>query len=127
MANPKIVYDPGTGPMTLAFQRPPRRVPGYSFEAARHDNLASSGVRESITERVDNFLEFEMEYVAAGGDLSAWAAFMVYALGGGPFSYYSDSTLAAFTNYWLEDAQWNADYKSPGQYTFKLKFRQVVT
>jgi hypothetical protein len=127
MGNPKIIYDPGTGPTTLAFQRPPRRVPAYFLEATRHDNLASSGVRESITERVDRFLEFEMEYVAAGTDLSAWAAFMVYALRGGPFTYYPDGSQPAFINYWLEDADWSADYKSAGQYRFKLKFRQVVT
>src|SRR5262252_7803999 len=125
MANPKIIYDPGTGPMTLQFRRPPRRVRGYSFEATRHDNLATSGVRESVTERIDSFLQLEMEYVAAGADVAAWAAFMVYALGGGPFSYYSDGGQPLFTNYWLEDANWSADYKSPGQYTFKLKLREV--
>jgi hypothetical protein len=68
-----------------------------------------------------------MEYVASGGDVSAWAAFMSYALRGGPFSYYTDGSQPAFTNYCLEDANWRADYKSAGQYTFKLKFRQMVT
>src|SRR5690242_8577815 len=111
MANPKITYDPGTGPVTLAFQRAPRRVPGCFLAATRHDNLASSGVRESITERVDSFLQFEMEYVTAGADLTAWQAFMSYALCGGPFSYYRDASQPAFTNYWLEDADWSADYK----------------
>ena len=127
MAYPKIVYDPGTGPATLSFLRPPRLVPAYEYVATRHDNVATSGVRESITERVDQFLEFEMEYVALGSDVAAWASFMAYALRGGPFSYYPDSSLSAFTNYWLEDADWKAEYKHAGQYTFKAKFRQVVT
>jgi hypothetical protein len=126
MSNPKITYDAGNGPATLLFRRPPRHVPAYSYEATRHDNLASSGVRESVTERLDQFLEVEMEYVALR-DLAAWNDFIAYALRGGPFSYYADSSQATFTNYWLEDASWQADYKSAGQYTFKLKFRQVVT
>jgi hypothetical protein len=125
--NPKIIYDPGAGPATLNFLRPPRRVPGYSREATRHDNLATSGVREAVLERVDQFLEIEMDYVALGSDVSAWAAFLDYALQGGQFSYYPDALGTAFTNYWLEDTNWKAEYQHAGQYTFKLKFRQVVT
>ncbi len=127
MSFPKIVYDPGGGPTTLNFMRPPRRVPGYAYEATRHDNIATSGVREAVLERVDQFLELEMEYVALGSDVSAWAAFMSYALRGGQFGYYPDSSQTLFTNYWLEDTNWHADYKVAGQYTFKMKLRQVVT
>jgi hypothetical protein len=127
MAYPKIVYDPGSGPTTLTFLRPPRRVAAYDYVATRHDNVATSGVRESITERVDQFLEFEMEFVAAGSDVVAWAAFISYALKGGQFSYYPDGSQTLFTNYWIEDTTWRPDYKYAGQYTFKVKFRQVVT
>jgi len=127
MSNPQIVYDPGTGPVALLFQRPPRRVPAFSFAATRHDNIASSGVRESIVERIDQFLELEMEYVALGSDVQNWSSFMLWALRGGPFAYYPDSAQTTSTNYWLEDTNWSADYKSAGQYTFKLKLRQVVT
>jgi hypothetical protein len=127
MSNPKIVYDPGTGPTTLAFQRSPRRVPAYFARTERKDNVSSAGVHETIFLRTDNFLEFEMEWVAIGSDVQAWNTFMQYALQGGQFSYYPDSSLTSFTNYWLEDAVWKPDYKAPGQYTFKLKFRQVVT
>lgn len=127
MANPKIVYDSGAGPTTLSFQRPPRFVPAYQFVTERKDNVAASGVRESIFVRADTFLEFEMEWVATGSDVQAWNSFMNYALKGGSFSYYPDSSQTAFTNYWLEDTSWNAAYKAPGQYRFKMKFRQVVT
>lgn len=124
MAYPKIVY--GLPPTALTFQRPPRRVPAYAMEAVRHDNVASSGVRESILERIDNFLEFEMEWVGMGADVQAWQGFMAWALAGNQFSYYPDASQPAFTDYWLEDTNWSAAYKSPGQYTFKLKLRQVV-
>jgi hypothetical protein len=125
MGFPKIIY--GSPSATLQFQRPARKVPAYWMDAVRHDNIASSGVREAILERIDNFIELEMEYVGIGADVIAWQAFMAWALAGNTFSYYPDASLAGFTSYWLEDTNWNAGYKHPGQYTFKVKFRQVVT
>ncbi|MGH9449820.1 MAG: hypothetical protein ACRD11_04685 [Terriglobia bacterium] len=127
MAYPQIIFDPGTGPVTLQFTYPPRSVAAYNSVATRHDNVASSGVRESILERIDNFLQIEMQAVLHGADVTAWNAFMQYALTGAQFAYYPDSLQAAFTNYWLEQTTWGAAYKSPGLYSFKLKFRQVVS
>jgi hypothetical protein len=127
MAFPCITYPISGGTATLNFQRPPRRLPAYSSVAVRHDNVASSGLRESVLERIDNFLELELEWVGIAADVQAWAQFMNYALQGGAFSFYPDSSQPAFTNYWLEDTNWTAAYKAPGQYTFKMKFRQVVS
>jgi len=127
MAYPKIVYTSVGGTTTLNFTYPPRRVPAYVYEATRHDNVSSAGVRESLVERLDQFTTLEMDWVLSGADVTAWSSFMQYAMTGGPFSYYPDSSQAAFTNYWLEDTNWNAAYKAPGKYTFKTKLRQVVT
>lgn len=127
MANPQIVYNPGTGNVTLAFKYPPHAVAAFSMDAVVHDNISSAGVRERVLERIDNFLELEMPYVAIGTDLTNWQTFLNYALGGGQFSYYSDASQSAFTNYWLDDAKQTAAYKHPGIYSWKLRFRQVVT
>jgi len=127
MANPAIVYPYGTSTATLNFLRPPTKVPAYSCGAVRHDNVASSGVRESVLERIDNFCDLDLEWVGVGADVQGWAQFMTYALQGGVFSYYPDSSQTAFINYWLEDTNWTAAYKAAGQYSFHLKFRQVVT
>lgn len=127
MANPGIVYPYGSGSATLIFQRPPNKVPAYSAVAVRHDNVASSGVRESVLERIDNFLDLDLEWVGIGADIQAWAQFMNYALQGGVFAYYPDSSQSNYTNYWIEDTNWTAAYKAAGQYTFHLKFRQVVS
>jgi hypothetical protein len=127
MANPAIAYPFGSDTTTLLFQRPPRRVPAYSAVAVRHDNVASSGVRESVLERIDNYLDLDLEWVGLGSDVQAWAQFMSYALQGGVFAYYPDSSQDGFSNYWLEDTNWTAAYKAAGQYGFHLKFRQVVT
>ena len=126
MAYPQIIYDAGTGPVTLVFSYPPRNVAAYNSTATRHDNVASSGVRESILERIDNFLEIEMQTVLLDRDVAAWNGFMQYALTGGLFAYYADGSQSTFTNYWLEQTTWNAAYKAAGLYSFRLRFRQVV-
>jgi hypothetical protein len=127
MAYPQITYYSRSTLVTLAFTYPPRNVAAYNSVARRHDNISSSGVRESVLERIDNFLEIEMQTVLDGADVADWNAFMQYVLQGGQFSYYPDASQSAFTNYWLEDTTWKAGYKAPGIYSFKLKFRQVVT
>ncbi len=127
MAYPQITYYSGSTLVTLPFTYPPRNVAAYNSVATRHDNISSSGVRESILERIDNFLEIEMETVLSGADVQNWNEFMQYALQGNQFSYYPDASLGSYVNYWLEDTTWNAAYKAAGLYSFKLKFRQVVT
>jgi hypothetical protein len=127
MAWPQITYYSGSTLVTLAFTYPPRNVAVYNSVATRHDNISSSGVRESILERIDNFLEIEMQAVLLGTDVENWNSFMQYALAGNQFSYYPDASQATYMNYWLEDTTWKAGYRSPGLYSFKLKFRQVVT
>jgi len=140
MSWPSIVYNPGTGPVTLLVQHPMRFQCAGDYEAARHDNIASSGVRESILERIDTFQDFTMEWVGAGPEVNAWNAFVLYALGGGQFSYYPDSAQTGYTNYWLEDTNWKAAYKEAGApylsggvwipgswFTFRMRWRLVVS
>jgi len=125
LALPKIVYPSGGG-STLNFVYPPRKVPYRAYETTRHDNVASSGVRETVFERTDTFFEFEMEYVKLASDVSNWDSFIQSALQGTPFDYYPDGTVGSFTTYTLEDTTWNAAYKQLGMYAFAMKFRQRV-
>jgi hypothetical protein len=129
LAPPKIVYTPigSITPSTFNFARQPRNVAAYNRVAKRHDNISTAGVKEVIVERVDNFLEFDMPLVAIGADVNGWDAFMRNALQGVQFSYYPDGTQSAYTNYTLEGTNWAPTYKAPGQYSFKMTFRQVVT
>src|SRR5574337_426998 len=115
MANPKIVYTPeGGAEQTLAFLSPPRNLPGYSKTAVRHDNLSTAGIRESVLERIDEFLELSMEWIRSGTDLQNWQAFLDHALTGAPFAYYPDAAQPDFTNYLLEDTETRIEYKAPG-------------
>lgn len=127
MANPKIVYTPAGGTeQTLDFTSPPQQQPGYSKNAVRHDNISTAGVRESVLERIDVFLELSVEYIKAGTDLANWCEFLDHALTGAPFAYYPDSSQTGFINYLLEDTGATVAYMAPGIYSVKLKFRESV-
>lgn len=127
MSYPKIVYTPtGGGEQTLNFSSAPRQQPGYSRSAVRHDNISTAGVRESVLERIDTFLEINVDYIQAGNDLAGWSAFLDFALTGGPFAYYPDAAQPAFINCLLEDTDGTVAYVAPGIYSVKVKFRQQV-
>ena len=127
MANPQIVYTAAGGSeQTLNFSSLPRQQPGYLKTAIRHDNISTAGVRESVLERIDAFLEFTMDYIQAGTDLADWSAFLDYALTGGPFAFYPDASQTAYVNCLLENTDAQIAYKAPGLYSLTLKLRQQV-
>ena len=128
MANPKIVFTLAEGAeQTLTFAFPPQQQPGYFKSAVRHDNVSTAGIRESVLERTDEFLELSLPWIRAGADLAAWQAFLDQALAGAAFSYYPDASQAAFDNYLLEDTETKLQWKSSGVYTVNLKLRKLVT
>ncbi len=127
MSNPKITYTPTGGTeQTLTFVFPPRQVPGYQKTAVRHDNVSTAGIRESVLERVDEFLEFTMDSIQSGTDLAGWQAFLDHALTGAAFAYFPDAAQPAFTNFTVEDAEAQIEYKAPGLYQLRLKMRKQV-
>jgi len=127
MAVPQIVYTASDGTeQTLSFAYPPRQQPAYQKEAIRHDNISTSGVRESVLERLDEFLELSLEYLPAS-NVSSWSAFLDFALTGSSFAYYPDASQSSFTNYVLEDMEGKLAYQAPGFYTLKLKLRKAAS
>ena len=128
MANPKIVYTPAGGSeQTLTFAFPPQQQPACFKSAVRHDNVSTAGIRESVLERTDDFLELSLPWIRAGSDLAAWQAFLDHALPGASFTYYPDAGQATFANYLLEDTETKLEWKTPGVYTITLKLRKLVT
>lgn len=63
MPLPKIIYPTG-GANTLTFHREPRRVAHANKRAVRHDAISTAGVKQSILERVDEFLEFQVPWAS---------------------------------------------------------------
>jgi hypothetical protein len=127
MSYPKIVYTPAGGTeQTLNFVFPPRQLPGYQKTAVRHDNISTGGIRESVLERVDEFLELAMDWIQAGADLANWRTFLDHALTGAAFAYFPDAAQPAFVNYLLDDSETQIAYKAPGLYQLRLKMRKQI-
>ena len=101
-------------------------MPGYQKTAVRHDNVSTAGIRESVLEHVDEFMEFTMDFIKSGADLASWQAFLDHALTGATFAYFPDAAQPAFTNYTLEDTEAQIEYKAPGLYAIKLKMRKLI-
>jgi len=132
---PIIQYDPGTGPITLTFLRPARRMTPFSIppgigvpkfrDSVRHQNVASSGLVEFIWERYDFFVTFEMEYVSLGDDLDAWDKFMRWALAGNIFTFSPSAQNAEGYTFWMEETTFEAKWRSLAEYTFIAKLRKA--
>ena len=127
MSYPKIVYTPiGSTPQTLTFSLPPTRQPGAWKVAVRHDNVSTSGVRESVLERMDQFLEINMDWIQSGSELAAWQSFLDFALTGATFDYYPDASAPLLTTCVLEDTETSLEFKAAGFYSLTLRLRKAV-
>ena len=123
MPFPQIVYNPGSGNVTLAFTRGPV---DFSCEWAGrvHDNLSTSGlVRERVVENLDLLISFQMPHMIADQDMPGWAAFLSYALSGGQFQFYPSSTLTDNYNCVLEDAGWKPKWNAIKKYGSTITIR----
>jgi hypothetical protein len=125
---PQFSYDPGTGVVNFVPTLPPtQKEPEGELQATRHDSFTSDGIKQSVWERTDEFLNLQFDAVPLS-DMASWAALYDYALQGGELTYYPDSTnLLVSSVYTLEDMGWK--YKRVGLnfYSFTMKLRLWVT
>lgn len=118
-----MIYNPGSGNVTLAFLRGPQNFKPY-FNGRVHDNLATSGqYRERVVENLDILVSFEMQHHIIDGDLPGWAAFLAFALAGGQFTFYPNAALTDNYNCVLEDANWEPKVNAPRKYAASFVFR----
>jgi hypothetical protein len=122
---PKILYDAGSGTVTVTPTYPNIQKPYMdNFEAVRHDSITSDGVRQSITERVDRVRPINFETVP-WTDMPMWESFFAYAIQGGPFSYYPDGTATAFQTWQLVDDKIAPTFVAFGLSKFAMNMRLV--
>jgi hypothetical protein len=124
---PKFAYNPGTGVIDFIPSFPAvNKTPFGPRIATRHDSTTTSGLRQSVLERIDimKILDF---VTVPESDMSNWDAFFSYALGGGQFTYYPDSTDdLIYIDYSLEDVEWKPKRIAPGFYSFSMTMRLWV-
>ena len=140
---PKILYPAvATSPTTqttLTFTLPPVKKPGpypvQDQEGVGAVSLAVSGLRQVMWYRTDQFFHLVMDDVP-WADMAAWQTFVQYAIQGGSFLYYPDSTGTAYDEYTLEDSggsarsqvaldAWNPKMGDRQHGQFELVFRKV--
>jgi hypothetical protein len=92
----------------------------------RHDSITSSGIKQSIVERTDQFNPLVFTFVPQA-DIPQWVTFMNYAQNGGAFTYYPDSTnFLSHTDYSLDDMDWSPKRTAFGHATFSIDMRVWV-
>ena len=122
---PKIVYNAGAGPVTVAPTYPDVSKPYMDpIEATRHDSFASSGIRQTMTERVDTIRNIVFDSVP-WSDLPMWAAWALYAVQGGSFQYYPDASATAFQTFELMDNKVTPQFVCRGLSKLAFKIRLV--
>ena len=122
---PKFVYNPGSGNITLSPTYANVKKPFIDeFEAIRHDSITSSGVRQSMVERVERNLTLTFESVP-WADLPAWDNFLSYAIQGGSFDYYPDATLSSFQVRQIIEDKVSPKYQAYGLSSISFSMRLV--
>jgi len=122
---PKIVFDPGSGAVTLNFTYPDTQKPkGDPLQAVRHDSVSSSGIRQCMVERVDTLKNVNVENIP-WADLPNWQVFAAYAVQGGSFAYYPDATSSNFQTWELTDDNYDPKFNAFGLSKLTLKLRLV--
>lgn len=122
---PKFVYNPGMGDVTFIPTYPPvKKQPVNELDATRHDSITSSGIQQSVTERIDDIQSYDFETVPQA-DLASWYSFMSYALGGGLFYVYPDSTLTTNNGFYLKDMNWKPQWAFFQTFKFTINMRKA--
>lgn len=120
---PQFVYNSATLSPTYA---PTKKIPIDNQEAIRHDSITTSGLQQSVLERIDRVLTLNFENVPES-DLSYWDAFLSWALAGNQFQYYPDNTTGANNWYYLKDMRGGFEHVSFQMYKITLNLRRVLT
>jgi hypothetical protein len=122
-----FIYNPGSGNVDFTPTYPPiGKQPLDCLAATRHDSITSSGIKQSVLERIDDVMTLTFSYVPAS-DLAAWKAFMTWALAGNVFAYRpnaADNTV--WGDYTLDSQDWTPKFVCLGTFSFELQCRKWV-
>lgn len=123
---PRIRYNDGSGSVDLVPTYPPTKKPYMDdLKAVRHDSFSSSGIRQSMLERVDTIKHVEMENIPWADLPTLWQPFMTFAIEGGQFEFFPDSTATAFATYELVEDQITPTFSSRGLSKISFTIRLV--
>lgn len=94
--------------------------------ATRTDSISTSGIKQSVVERIDQFQDYNFPFVPQL-DIPSWTVLMNNLLGGGTLTYFPDSTdLSTSTDFTTDDMGWKPARGVFGHAKFSIRLRQVV-
>lgn len=122
-----FIYDPGGGDVEFTPTWPAiGKQPLDGLSAVAHPSISSSGLKQTVLERIDDLMTLPFPYVPLN-DLAQWRAFMLWALAGNVFAYRpnaADDTV--WSEYTLESDGWSPKFVCVGTFSFELKCRLWV-
>jgi hypothetical protein len=127
MIVPTFIYNLGAGDIYFTPTWPPiGKQPLDGLEATRHDSFTSTGIKQSVLERVDDVMTLSFQFVPQS-DLAAWKAFMTWALAGNIFAYRPNSTdHTVWGEYTLDSMAWTPKFVCVGTFSFDIQCRLWV-
>lgn len=120
-----FIYNPGGGNVEFTPTYPAtKRMPGEGgLTALRHDSITSSGIKQSVLERIDTLAPLSFPY-CPDTDMDDWRSFMSFALGGGVFAFRPDaSDGSVWYEYTLENMDWSPKWTSYKNFSVDLQVR----
>jgi hypothetical protein len=88
---PQFTYSSGTTFVPTYAPRKKQPIATLGQEAIRHDSITTSGLQQSVLERVDRVFDLDFPFVPES-DLASWDAFISWAIAGNQFQYAPDAT-----------------------------------
>jgi hypothetical protein len=123
---PLFTYNAGTGDVSLTPTYPPTgKQPLDCLAATRHDSITSSGIKQSVLERIDDVMTLTFTMVPQS-DLAAWKTMMAWLLAGNVFAYFPNSLVSSWNDYTLDDMDWTPKWVAPFTFSFELHCRLWV-
>jgi hypothetical protein len=124
---PAFVYNMGAGDVTWIPTYPAiGKQPNDGLAATRHDSFTSSGIKQSVLERVDDVMTLSFPYVPLG-DLASWKTMMTWLLAGNVFAYLPNSLVdTVWGEYTLDSMDWTPKWTSYQNFSFELQCRLWV-
>ncbi len=121
------MYNSGLGDFTFTPTYPAiGRQPNDGLAATRHDSITSSGIKQSVLERIDDVMTLSFPFVPLS-DMTAWKTMMTWLLAGNVFAYFPNSAVPTiWADYTLDDMDWTPKWTSFQNFSFELHCRLWV-
>lgn len=122
-----FIYNTGSGDIEWVPSIPPvGKQPLDGLAAQRHDSITSSGIKQSVLERIDDVMTLTFPAVPQA-DLASWKAFMEWVLAGNVFAYRPNSLDdTVWGEYTLDSLDWTPKFVCPGTFSFEFACRLWV-